>query len=95
MLLQHLCDEPPDFVRSLAAASMRAGGVQEGAALEMLHKVNTERCKPPLPSEEVEMVQNRRNWSLLLQKRKTDGSASATDGELFLLWRLGSGLARR
>ena len=38
------------------AASMRAGGVQEGAALETLHKVNTERCKPPLPSEEVEMV---------------------------------------
>jgi putative DNA primase/helicase len=38
------------------AASMRAGGVQEGGALEMLHKVNTERCKPPLPSDEVEMV---------------------------------------
>jgi P4 family phage/plasmid primase-like protien len=38
------------------AASMRAGGVQEGVALEMLHTVNTERCKPPLPSEEVEMV---------------------------------------
>lgn len=38
------------------ATSMRAGGVQESVALEMLQKVNTERCKPPLPSKEVEMV---------------------------------------
>lgn len=38
------------------AASMRAGGVQEDAALETLRKVNTERCKPPLPADEVEMV---------------------------------------
>lgn len=38
------------------AASMRAGGLKDDAALEMLHKANIERCKPPLPTDEVEMI---------------------------------------